>query len=281
MKQEDSPVMRIRIVSGFMHGFKYCCDIKLLLFIFAGNIVFHKIMNKDKNIPRHVAIIMDGNGRWARKKGLDRLRGHYEGVVSVREVIQASLDIGVEYLTIYAFSSENWGRPKSEVEGLMELFCKTIALEIPSLVEKNVRVVFIGEREGLGAEVLKSIDLCERTTRDNTALTLSVALNYGSRQEIVAAVKRITEAVSRGELTVDRISESVVADHLFTRNVPDPDLLIRTSGEHRLSNFLMWQLSYTEFYFTETLWPDFHREAFLDAINYYKTRSRRYGLVTE
>ncbi len=238
-------------------------------------------MVKDKNIPQHVAIIMDGNGRWAKQKGLDRLQGHYEGVVSVREVIQTSLDIGVKYLTVYAFSSENWGRPKSEVEGLMELFCKTISLEIPSLVDKNVRVIFIGERQSLNASVLDSIQLCEQTTQKNTALTLVVALNYGSRREIVSAVKEISQAVCSGEMSVEEISESVVSDHLFTKNIPDPDLLIRTSGECRLSNFLMWQLSYTEFYFTKTLWPDFHKEAFLEAINYYKTRSRRYGLVTE
>lgn len=231
-------------------------------------------------IPKHVAIIMDGNGRWAKERGLERIEGHYSGVDSVREVIKAAIDIGVKYLSIYAFSKENWGRPTDEVIGLMELFCKTIEMELPSLNEQKVKTVFLTEQDRLSDEVLKTIDLCESSTKDNTNLTLIVALNYGSRSEITIATKEIAKEVLSGTLSIDDIDETCVSNHLFTKNIPDPDLLIRTSGELRLSNFLLWQLSYSEFYFTDIYWPDFKAEEFGKAISSYTERLRRYGKTT-
>ncbi|MFI3321611.1 MAG: isoprenyl transferase [Rikenellaceae bacterium] len=228
-------------------------------------------------VPYHIAIIMDGNGRWAKKQGKERLEGHYEGVVSVRSAIESSLDIGVKVLTVYAFSTENWSRPKDEVEGLMELFCKTIALEIPSLKEKEVRVIFLGDTSKLSKEVNESVIFCEEETAHFDKLTLCVALNYGGRYEIVDAVKRVAKRVERGEIKANEICEADIERGLYTVGMKEPDLIIRTSGEQRLSNFLLWQAAYSEFYFTDVLWPDFRKEEFLEAVEVYSNRVRRFG----
>ncbi len=230
-------------------------------------------------VPNHVAVIMDGNGRWAKRQGKERLEGHYEGVMSVRSAIESCLDLGVRYLTIYAFSTENWGRPDDEVQGLMELFCKTISMEIPSLVDKKVRMKFIGDIPALNADVKESIDFCEDKTKEFDTLTLCVALNYGSQQEIADGVKQLFRKVQNGEIQIDDIDTKAIGDALYTSAIPNPDLMIRTSGEQRISNFLLWQLAYSEFYFTEVLWPDFRTEQFKEAIEEYSRRNRRYGKV--
>ena len=232
-------------------------------------------------IPRHVAIIMDGNGRWAKSQGKPRIEGHYQGVASVRTAIQVALDTNIKYLTIYAFSKQNWGRPKDEVDGLMELFCKTIALEIPNLYEQGVCVRFLGSRKELNPEVLESIALSERETQNNNRLFLNVALNYSGRAELTEAVKQIVADTEKGLVKLSEIDENTVSSHLYTHGIPDPDLLIRTSGEYRISNFLLWQSAYSEFYFTEKYWPDFTKEEFLKALEHYSTRKRRYGLTDE
>lgn len=232
-------------------------------------------------IPHHVAIIMDGNGRWAKSQGKPRIEGHYQGVASVRTAIQVALDTNIKYLTIYAFSKENWGRPKDEVDGLMELFCKTIALEIPNLCEQGVCVRFLGSRKKLNPEVLESIALSERETQNNNRLFLNVALNYSGRAELTEAVKQIVADTEKGLVKLSEIDENTVSSHLYTHGIPDPDLLIRTSGEYRISNFLLWQSAYSEFYFTEKYWPDFTKEEFLKALEHYSTRKRRYGLTDE
>ena len=232
-------------------------------------------------IPHHVAIIMDGNGRWAKSQGKPRIEGHYQGVASVRTAIQVALDTNIKYLTIYAFSKENWGRPKDEVDGLMELFCKTIALEIPNLCEQGVCVRFLGSRKELNPEVLESIALSERETQNNNRLFLNVALNYSGRAELTEAVKQIVADTEKGLVKLSEIDENTVASHLYSHGTPDPDLLIRTSGEYRISNFLLWQSAYSEFYFTEKYWPDFTKEEFLKALEHYSTRKRRYGLTDE
>lgn len=229
--------------------------------------------------PKHVAIIMDGNGRWAKARGLGRFYGHVQGVESVRTVLRAAVDHGVEYLTIYAFSTENWGRPKEEVDGLMELFCKCTVNEIPELKEQGVRVIFIGDKGGLSDEVQRSIDYCSSETEHNSRLTLAIAINYSSRVEIAHAAGIIAAKVASGEMSPEDVTPSVISDNLYTKNIPDPDLVIRTSGEHRLSNFLMWQCAYSEFYFTDILWPDFGEDEFKKAIEDYKQRTRRFGLV--
>lgn len=234
-----------------------------------------------ENDLRHVAVIMDGNGRWAAKRGLERIEGHYKGVEAVRELIVSALDEKVEYLTIYAFSKENWGRDKKEVDGLMELFCKTISLEVPSLVEKGVRVRFLCDRNGLSESVKQSLDYCVEKTADCDKMTMLVALNYSGRAEISEAVRNIAAAALRGEINPNDIDEKVVADNLLTASVPDPDLIIRTSGEERLSNFLLWQAAYSEFYFTDTLWPDFDGDSFRAAVAEFKKRKRRFGKTNQ
>ena len=232
-------------------------------------------------IPKHVAIIMDGNGRWAQQRGLDRSEGHVAGVESVRRVITSAAEIGIKYVTLYAFSTENWGRPQQEVNMLMELFCKSILNETPNLIEKKVRVQIIGDKEGLSQKVLKHMEELERTTQHLDKLTLIVALNYSSQAEITNAVKKIAEKVEKGELTVNDINKDCISNALYTQNIPDPDLVIRTSGECRLSNFLLWQSAYSELYFTPILWPDFDKAALLEAVNAYQKRDRRYGLVKD
>ncbi len=223
------------------------------------------------NDIRHVAVIMDGNGRWALSRGLERIEGHYRGVEAVRKVISAGIDAGLQYLTIYAFSKENWGRDRKEVEGLMELFCKTIALEVPSLMEKNVKVRFLCDRSELSHDVISSLDYCTDKTAGCSGMTLLVALNYSGRAEIVSALRGMMEA------SESRIDEQTVERYLYTAGVPDPDLIIRTSGEQRLSNFLLWQAAYSEFYFVDTLWPDFTEESFNQALEEFRKRKRRFG----
>ena len=236
---------------------------------------------KDKiektHLPRHIAVIMDGNGRWARERGFERVVGHQNGVVSVRETTEASAEIGIEYLTLYAFSTENWGRPKEEVDALMELLVDTIERETPTLNKNNVRLMAIGDLSRLPESAEKKLKNCLKETEKNTGLRLVLALSYSSRWEITNAVKRIAQEVKDGSLTIDNITADVVSENLTTHGIPDPDLLIRTSGELRISNFLLWQLAYTELYFTETHWPDFRKENFYRAIYEFQQRERRFG----
>ncbi len=236
-------------------------------------------MSENKRVPQHVAIIMDGNGRWAKLQGKERFEGHIQGVESVRTSIKASIDFGVKYLTIYAFSTENWGRPSEEVDALMELFCKCIALETPNLLEQGVKVKMIGDKERFAPEVRSSIDGVERDTAHCTTLEMLIALNYSSRDEIRRAVSGLARRVVAGEIAPEAIDDELISSSLDTAGVPDPDLVIRTSGECRLSNFLMWQAAYSELYFPEVLWPDFTREEYAKALEVYAARDRRYGLV--
>jgi len=238
-------------------------------------------MSEQRAIPQHVAIIMDGNGRWAKQHGKERYEGHIAGVESVRRVVRAAATRGVKYLTLYAFSTENWGRPIAEVEAIMELFCKSVVGEAPELVKQGVRVKIIGERSHFSAKVLEMIDQIERTTESGDRLTLVLAFNYSSRREIVLATQSIAERVASGELRAEDITDATISEHLMTATIPDPDLIIRTSGECRLSNFLLWQASYAEFYFPEVLWPNFDEKEFDRALEAYSQRERRYGLVTE
>jgi undecaprenyl diphosphate synthase len=233
------------------------------------------------NIPKHVAIIMDGNGRWAKKQGEDRIFGHYEGVNSVREIVEACGEIGVKFLTLYAFSTENWNRPKEEVDALMELLVNTISMETPNLNKKGVRLQVIGDVESLPtscqAELQESINI----TATNTTVTLILALSYSSKWEITHAVKQIAQQVADGKLKVNDIQSKHIEAHLTTQNFPDPELMIRTSGEHRISNFLLWQLAYAEFYFTDTLWPEFRKQDFFRAVLSFQKRERRFGQTSE
>jgi undecaprenyl diphosphate synthase len=238
-------------------------------------------MSKQQAIPQHVAIIMDGNGRWAKQHGKQRYEGHIAGVESVRRVLRAAKVGGVKYLTLYAFSTENWGRPTAEVEAIMELFCKSVVSETPELVKQGVRVQIIGERQRFSERVVELIDQIESNTAQGQELTLVLAFNYSSRREIMLATQQIARRVAEGELKAEDISEQTIAQSLMTETIPDPDLIIRTSGECRLSNFLLWQASYAEFYFPEVLWPDFDEEEFAKALEVYAQRERRYGLVTE
>jgi undecaprenyl diphosphate synthase len=228
----------------------------------------------DKN-PRHIAIIMDGNGRWAQKRGLPRLEGHFAGVGAVRRIVEACRDLGIPYLTLYTFSTENWRRPKEEVEGLMMLLREQLRFQTPELKEKGVRVIVIGKREELPLELQEEIKRSEEETAQNKDLHLILAINYGGRAEIVQACKSIIEKVKRGE--IEDVDESSFSSYLYTKDIPDPDLLIRTAGEQRVSNFLLWQIAYTEFYVTETLWPDFTKEDLIKAIEDYKRRKRKFG----
>ncbi len=232
-------------------------------------------------IPRHVAIIMDGNGRWARNRAMDRSKGHVEGVTSVNRITRLSSDIGIKYLTLYAFSTENWNRPKEEVEALMQLIGWTIRKETPELFANNVKIRLIGEIDRLPAEVRESLEEGCRVTKDCTGLNLLLCLSYSSRWEISEAARRLAREVSRGELKADDITEDTISQHLTTAGIPDPDLLIRTGGEQRISNFLLWQIAYSELYFTSVLWPDFDREEYLDAILEFQNRERRFGRTSD
>ncbi len=232
-----------------------------------------------KKLPKHVAVIMDGNGRWAKERGLPRVEGHRRGVQSVREIVTSCGELGIPYLTLYAFSVENWRRPKTEVSTLMKLLARFLKEEEPELNRKNVRLQAIGRLTDLPIEVQEQLHETISSTSKNTGLTLILALSYSGRVEIVEAMQSIIREVKLGHLDTAQIDEKVFSHHLYTRYYPDPDLLIRTSGEMRLSNFLLWQLSYTEIYITGTLWPDFRKPHLIEAIRDYQTRQRRYGGV--
>lgn len=238
-------------------------------------------MSEKRVVPKHVAIIMDGNGRWAKQRGKERYVGHLAGVESVRSVVRGAVRNGVKWLTLYAFSTENWGRPTAEVEAIMQLFCRTVMNEGESLAKQGVRVLILGERTRFSEEVLEMIDRIETTTAEGSRLTLVLAFNYSSRRELVLATQAIARRVADGEISVDDIDEELVSSSLMTASIPDPDLVIRTSGECRLSNFLLWQASYAEFYFPEIMWPDFDEEAFEEALEVYCHRERRFGKVLD
>ena len=238
-------------------------------------------MSEKRVIPKHVAIIMDGNGRWAKQRGKERYEGHLMGVESVRSVVRAAVRNGVEWLTLYAFSTENWGRPQEEVDAIMELFCRTVMNEGEELARQGVSVKILGERSRFSANVLQMIERIESVTAAADRLTLMLAFNYSSRREMVLAAQALAERVAKGEIKSEDINEQSFSDALMTAGTPDPDLIIRTSGECRLSNFLLWQASYAEFYFPEVLWPDFDEEEFDKAMGAFARRDRRYGLVTE
>ena len=238
-------------------------------------------MSEKRVIPKHVAIIMDGNGRWAKQRGKERYEGHLMGVESVRSVTRAAVRNGVKWLTLYAFSTENWGRPAAEVEAIMELFCRTVVSEGEALAAQGVRVRILGERTRFSASVLEMIERIEATTAHGDRLTLVLAFNYSSRREIVLAAQQLAAKVANGEISAEDIDEQCFAESLLTADMPDPDLIIRTSGECRLSNFLLWQASYSEFYFPEVLWPDFNEVEFDKAMEEFARRERRYGLVIE
>jgi len=229
------------------------------------------------SIPRHVAIIMDGNGRWAAGRGLPRSAGHKQGVDALRDAVRTAGELGIEYLTIYSFSSENWSRPASEVSFLLELLRRFIRTDVADLHNAGVKIVVIGERQGLDPNILKLLDEAEALTRENTNLKLVVAFNYGSRQEITRAARMIATKVAEGKIDPADITPAVLANHLDTGGVPDPDLLIRTGGEQRLSNYLLWQCAYTEFVFTPEYWPDFTSDVFRRAIADFQSRDRRFG----
>lgn len=222
---------------------------------------------------------MDGNGRWATKKGLPRIAGHREGVKSLKCIVRLCGDLEIRYITAYAFSSENWNRPESEVSSLMKLFYDTLASELEDLNSNGVKIILLGDRENIPEKVLKKFQEAEKITENNTRVILNIAFNYGSRQEIINGVKKIYMAVNNGHIGADEINEKTFPDFLYTKNLPDPDLLIRTSGEYRLSNFLLWQTAYSEFYFTKTLWPDFRENDFLKAVLEYQKRNRRFGKI--
>ncbi|AYD01400.1 isoprenyl transferase [Neorhizobium sp. NCHU2750] len=228
-------------------------------------------------IPEHVAIIMDGNGRWANKRGLARTMGHSKGVEAVKEAVRTAGDIGIKYLTLFAFSSENWSRPEAEVSDLLGLLRRFIRRDLAELHRENVRIRVIGEREKLRGDILPLLLEAEETTRNNTGLTLVIAFNYGSRDEIARAVSRITQKVKAGLIEPGAISSEMIDAHLDTAGIPDPDLIIRTSGEERLSNFLLWQAAYAEFVFMPDYWPDFDRALFIEALKIYASRDRRFG----
>ncbi|MGP1421624.1 MAG: isoprenyl transferase [Tannerella sp.] len=232
-------------------------------------------------LPQHVAIIMDGNGRWAKERGKDRSEGHREGVVSVRKVVEAATTLGLRYLTVYTFSTENWNRPEAEVHALMGLMVAAIHRETPDLMKNNVRLMAIGDLDRLPQEVRTTLDECLRQTSVNTGTTLVLALSYSSRWEILHAVKALTEEAACGQLRAEEVTEELFASRLTTRDIPDPDLLIRTGGEQRISNFLLWQLSYAELYFTDIYWPDFREEELYQAIRSYQQRERRFGKTSD
>jgi undecaprenyl diphosphate synthase len=232
-------------------------------------------------VPQHIAIIMDGNGRWAQQQGHERLFGHNYGVESVREALRAAQNLGVKYLTLYAFSTENWSRPQDEVNGLMDLLVRTIANEVDELHTNNVSIHTIGDSYGLPSGCRETLCEAIEKTKDNTGVNLILALNYSARWEIIEAVKQIAAKVKSEDLSIDAINAELFDQNLTTAEFPDPELLIRTSGEHRISNFLLWQIAYTEFHFTSTLWPDFKEEDLYKAVLDYQSRERRFGMVSE
>ena len=243
-------------------------------------------MNKETtidttNLPNHLAIIMDGNGRWAKQKGLLRALGHESGTKSVRVTVEVCAQIGIKHLTLYAFSTENWNRPKLEVDTLMKLLIASLKKEIKTLQENNIRLNAIGNLTNLPAKVQKELNEVIQKTSENSRMTLTLALSYGAREELIQVVKKISNKVKNNIISIDTIDESIINEHLYTHNLPDVDLVIRTSGEHRISNFLLWQIAYAEFYFTEVLWPDFKKEDLFNAIKSYQSRERRFGKTSE
>lgn len=229
------------------------------------------------NIPRHVAIIMDGNGRWALNKGLPRIAGHKEGMNVVQKIVRAAVHYNIEILTLFAFSTENWKRPKPEVDYILRLPKEFIHLFLPELMEYNVRIETIGDFDSLPAHTKEAVMYMKNKTKHNTGLLLNFALNYGGRYEIVEGLKRVISDVEAGRISKEQLSEEIFSSYLYTHNLCDPDLVIRTSGEQRISNFLLWQSAYSEFWFTDVLWPDFNEELFKEAIEEYQSRIRRYG----
>ena len=234
-----------------------------------------------KAIPEHIAIIMDGNGRWAKSQGQDRIFGHTKGVDAVRETLRAAADLKVKFLTLYAFSTENWNRPKEEVEGLMNLLVMSLANELEELNENGVRLQAIGNIKGLPKECQESLEEAIIQTRNNTSITLVLALNYSSKWEIEEMVKSIAKQIKKDSSSLDEIDENLISEELTTKEIPDPELLIRTSGEHRVSNFLLWQIAYTEFYVLDIFWPEFGKKQLIEAIYDYQNRERRFGFVSE
>ncbi|MFC2175749.1 isoprenyl transferase [Bacteroidota bacterium] len=234
-----------------------------------------------KRLPKHVAVIMDGNGRWAKQRGRLRTFGHNKGVSAVRETVETAAEMGVEYLTLYAFSTENWNRPKLEINALMTLLVKTIHKETKTLTKNNIRLNAIGDLQSLPKSCIRELNEAIELTKNNTRMTLTLALSYSSKWELTEAMKAIAKNVKSGEINPDEIDESVINRHLCTLSMPDPELLIRTSGEHRISNFLLWQIAYTELYFTDKLWPDFRGSDFEQAVIDYQGRERRFGKISE
>lgn len=234
-----------------------------------------------ERLPQHIAIIMDGNGRWAKKMGNQRIFGHQNGVTSVREVTEAAAELGIGYLTLYAFSTENWNRPKEEVDALMTLLVSTIEAETPTLAKNNVRLLTIGDTSRMPQETAQRLLQCIEQTKNNTGLSLVLALSYSSRWEITHAIQQMVQAGIDQQLQPAAITEETISNYLSTSHIPDPELLIRTSGEYRISNFLLWQIAYTELYFTDILWPDFKKEDLYQAIVNYQSRERRFGKTSE
>jgi len=234
-----------------------------------------------QKLPNHVAIIMDGNGRWAKKVGEERIFGHQNGVKSVKECTEAAAELGIKYLTLYAFSTENWNRPKEEVDALMALLVHTINSETESLNKNNIRLHAIGNLDSLPIETRNELNQAIENTKNNTRLNLVLALSYSSKWEIINAIQNIAQSVKNNELNISDINDDLLSAHLTTKNIPDPELLIRTSGELRISNFLLWQLAYSELYFTDKLWPEFTKQDFYDAIADFQQRERRFGKTSE
>lgn len=247
---------------------------------FSENIGMKEALDRER-IPRHIAIIMDGNGRWAKKKGAMRIFGHHHAIKAVRDAIEGANDLGVEYLTLFSFSTENWSRPQDEVNGLMQLMVKTIADEVPMMMKNNIQMLSIGDVKSLHKSAYEKLEEAKRITSNNTGLKLVLALSYSGQWELAEATRRIAQKISEGKLKPEDITQQVMADHLDTHGMPDPELMIRTSGEFRISNFLLWQLAYTELYFTSVLWPDFRREHLIAAIEDFQKRERRFGMTGE
>jgi undecaprenyl diphosphate synthase len=234
-----------------------------------------------ERIPKHIAVIMDGNGRWAKQKGLARVFGHKNAVKAVREITEASAELGIEYLTLYAFSTENWNRPAAEVFALMQLLIRTIKSEAKTLIKNNIKLAAIGNLEKLPQDCIKELQQTMELTKNNTGMTLVLALSYSGRWEIMHAVKKLVQDVSEGKLEVNQITDDIFSEYLNTSSIPDPELIIRTSGEMRISNFLLWQLAYSELFFTDILWPDFRKENLYEALIDYQGRERRFGKTSE
>tara|TARA_Y100001934_G_C12314297_1_gene756595 strand:+ start:408 stop:1178 length:771 start_codon:yes stop_codon:yes gene_type:complete len=249
-------------------------------YIIVNDILRYKI-SSNGNLPKHIAIIMDGNGRWASLKNLPRAAGHKEGINSVREIVRVCGEIGVSYLTLYTFSSENWSRPRTEVSAIMKLLLSTIKKEIRNLDDNNVKLSAIGSLDELPKETQKNILDGVEMTKSNSGLNLILALSYGSRQELIRAIKRISKRIDESNLEIDNINEDILSEELYTAGTPDPDLIIRTGGEHRLSNFLLWQSAYSELLISETFWPDFRENELLNSILDYQNRQRRFGQTEE